>query len=142
MFVKEYRRAFSREWSIMIYRQQDIPMKAHEIFVLGPKTPHEIWGATDEDALRDLREKDVLVTNVDMKFLIDVMLSRIDYCIRVTVNASFMPESTDEICQKYFEDRWNHIRKVFGNVTDDQALEIAHHIEKEYLGMPGDSWHL
>lgn len=142
MFVKEYRRAFSREWSIMIYRQQDIPMKAHEIFVLGPKTPHEIWGATDEDALRDLREKDVLVTNVDMKFLIDVMHSRIDYCIRVTVNASFMPESTDEICQKYFEDRWNHIRKVFGNVTDDEALEIAHHIEKEYLGMPGDSWHL
>ena len=142
MFVKEYRRAFSREWSIMIYRQQDIPMKAREIFVLGPKTPHEIWGATDEDALRDLREKDVLVTNVDMKFLIDVMHSRIDYCIRVTVNASFMPESTDEICQKYFEDRWNHIRKVFGNVTDDEALEIAHHIEKEYLGMPGDSWHL
>jgi len=142
MFVKEYRRAFSREWSIMIYRQQDIPMKAHEIFVLGPKTPHEIWGTTSEDARIDLHKQDILVTDVEMKFLIDVMHSRIDYCIKVTVNASFMPESTDEICQKYFEDRWNHIRKVFGNVTDDEALEIAHHIEKEYLGMPGDSWHL
>ena len=57
MFVKEYRRAFSNEWSIMIYRQLDIPMKAHEIFVLGPKTPHEIWGATSEDARRDLHNK-------------------------------------------------------------------------------------
>lgn len=142
MFVKEYRRAFSREWSIMIYRQQDIPMTAHEIFVLGPKTPHEIWGSTNEDARRDLHEQDNLVSDVEMKFLIDLRLSCIEYCIRVTVNASFMPESTDEICQKYFEDRWNHIRKVFGNVTDDEALEIAHHIEKEYLGMPGDSWHL
>lgn len=142
MFVKEYRRAFSREWSIMIYRHQDIPMKAHEIFVLGPKTPHEIWGSTNEDARRDLHEQDNLVSDVEMKFLIDLRLSRIEYCIKVTVNASFMPESTDEICQKYFEDRWNHIRKVFGNVTDDEALEIAHHIEKEYLGMPGDSWHL
>ena len=142
MFVKEYRRAFSREWSIMIYRQQDIPMKAHEIFVLGPKTPHEIWGATDEDALRDLREQDNLVHDVEMQFLIDIMQSRIEYCIKVTVNASFMPESTDEICQKYFEDRWNHIRKIFGNVNDDEALEIAHAIEKNYLGMPGDSWHL
>ena len=117
-------------------------MKAHEIFVLGPKTPHEIWGTTSEDARRDLQEQDILVSNVDMQFLIDVMHSRIEYCIKVTVNASFMPESTDEICQKYFEDRWDHIRKVFGNVTDDEALEIAHAIEKEYLGMPGDSWHL
>lgn len=142
MFVKEYRRSFSREWSIMIYRQQDIPKKAHEIFVLGPKTPHEIWGATSEDARRDLHEQDILVTDAEMQFRIDMMHSRIDYCITVTVNASFMPESTDEICQKYFEDRWNHIRKIFGNVTDDEALEIAHAIEKEYLGMPGDSWHL
>lgn len=142
MFVKEYRRAFSREWSIMIYRQQDIPMKAHEIFVLGPKTPHEMWGATSEDARRDLREQDNLVHDVEMQFLIDIIHSRIEYCIKVTVNASFMPESTDEICQKYFEDRWNHIRKIFGNVNDDEALEIAHAIEKNYLGMPGDSWHL
>lgn len=142
MFVKEYKRAFSREWSIMIDRQMDIPKKAHEVFVLGPKTPPEIWGATSEDALRDLNEQDILVTDVDMKFLIDMMHSCINYCIRVTVNASFMPESTDEICQKYFEDRWNHIRKVFDNVTDDQALEIAHAIEKNYLGMPGNSWYL
>ena len=142
MFVKEYKRAFSREWSIMIDRQLDIPRKAHEIFVLGPKNPPEIWGATSEDARRDLHEQDILVTDAEMKFLMDLRLSRIEYCIRVTVNASFMPESTDEICQKYFEDRWNHIRKVFDNVTDDEALEIAHHIEKEYLGMPGDSWHL
>jgi len=142
MFVKEYRRAFSHEWSIMIDRQLDIPKKAHEVFVLGPKNPPEIWGATSEDARRDLHEQDILVTDAEMKFLMDLRLSRIEYCIRVTVNASFMPESTDEICQKYFEDRWNHIRKVFDNVTDDQALEIAHHIEKEYLGMHGDSWHL
>lgn len=142
MFVKEYRRAFSREWSIMIYRQQDIPMKAHEIFVLGPKTPHDMWGATSDDARRELREQDNLVHDVEMQFLIDIMQSRIEYCIKVTVNASFMPESTDEICQKYFEDRWNHIRKIFGNVNDDEALEIAHAIEKNYLGMPGDSWHL
>lgn len=142
MFVKEYRRSFSREWSIMIYRQQDIPMKAHEVFVLGPKNPHEMWGATSEDARRDLYEQDNLVHDVEMQFLIDIIHSRIEYCIKVTVNASFMPESTDEICQKYFEDRWNHIRKVFGNVNDDEALEIAHAIEKNYLGMPGDSWHL
>lgn len=136
MFTKEYKRGFSREWSLMISRQLDIPEKMHEIFVLGPRVPRDIWGASNNEAYNELHNQDILVQNVEMMFLTDFRSMTLSFSFKVTVNSSFMPEQTDELCQAYFEKRWKHIRDKFGNVTDGMALEIAHEIERQYLGMP------
>lgn len=136
MFTKEYKRALSREWSLMISRQLDIPEKMHEIFVLGPRVPRDIWGASNNEAYNELHNQDILVQNVEMMLLTDCRSMTLSFSFKVTVNSSFMPEQTDELCQAYFEKRWKHIRDEFGNVTDDMALEIAHEIERQYLGMP------
>lgn len=135
MFTKEYKRGFSREWSLMISRQLDIPEKMHEIFVLGPRVPRDIWGASNDEAYAELHNQDILVQNVEMMLLTDFRSMTLSFSFKVTVNSSFMPEQTDELCQAYFEKRWKHIRDEFGNVTDDTALEIAHEIERQYLGM-------
>ena len=135
MFTKDYRREFSREWSLMISRQLDIPEEMHKIFVLGPRVPHDVWGASNIQAYNELHGQDILVQNVEMTFQTDCRTMTIWFSMNVTVNAGFMPESTDDLCQEYFEKRWKHIRDQFGNVSDAMALEIAHGIERNYLGM-------
>ena len=76
----------------------------------------------------ELRKKDSLIKRVDFMFLLDPISGTYSFNMIVTVNASFLPECVDEICQEYFDTIEKELLDNFTGpdgrlITDDEAEE-------------------
>lgn len=134
MFKKRYEHKFSREFSYLIDRMFMIPEKVHEIFMIGLKTPQDMWGTNSIRSTLHLKELDNLIQDVTLHFTTDLKEGCISFCMIVNVNASFMPDTTDALCQEYFNGVLTRIQSYFAGMTEADAVEAAHAIEEQYLG--------
>lgn len=78
----------------------------------------------------ELKKKDSLIKRVEFMFLLDIISGTYSFNMIVTVNASFLPECVDEICQEYFDTiekkMLDHFTGPNGRlITDDEAEEVV-----------------
>lgn len=76
----------------------------------------------------EIRKKDSLIKRVEFMFLLDPISGTYSFNMIVTVNASFLPECVDDICQEYFntieKELLDHFTDSSGRlITDDEAEE-------------------
>ncbi len=85
----------------------------------------------------ELRKKDSLIKKVEFMFLLDVVSGTYSFNMIVSVNASFLPECIDEICQEYFDkiekEMLDHFTNLSGRlITDVEAEEVVEDLIKNW----------
>lgn len=85
----------------------------------------------------ELKKKDSLIKRVEFMFLLDVVSGTYSFSMVVTVNASFLPECVDEICQEYFDtiekEMLDHFTNLSGRlITDDEAEGVVEDLIKNW----------
>ena len=132
MFTKRYRHDFSRSYSHLIDVQFNISEKFAGLFhTRGMNlSPSNYFRKSFSDMEYELRKKDSLIKKVEFMFLLDVVSGTYSFNMIVSVNASFLPECIDEICQEYFDkiekEMLDHFTNLSGRlITDDEAEEAV-----------------
>lgn len=139
MFTKRYRHDFSRSYSRLIDAQFNISEKFASLFYARGMnlSPSNYFRKSFSDMEYELRKKDSLIKRVEFMFLLDPISGTYSFNMIVTVNASFLPECVDEICQEYFDtiekEMLDHFTNLNGNlITDDEAEECVEGLIKNW----------
>lgn len=132
MFTKKYRHDFSRSYSRLIDVQFNISEKFASIFYTRGMnlSPSNYFRKSFSDMEYELKKKDSLIKRIEFTFLLDPISKTYSFNMIVTVNASFLPECVDEICQEYFDtiekEMLDHFTDSNGRlITDDEAEECV-----------------
>lgn len=144
MYTKRYKHVFNMTQSQLIDAWESISDEMIKIFGnLGPRRPNEYFKKSFSDMEYELKKQDNLISGVQFMFLHDLRFMCTSFAMIVTVNASFMPECVDEICQKYFDkiedEMMDHFRLPSGRIaSDDDINTIIGYIIENYGGIvPG-----
>ena len=139
MFTKRYRHDFSRSYSRLIDVQFNISEKFASLFYTRGMnlSPSNYFRKSFSDMEYELRKKDSLIKRVEFMFLLDLISGNYSFNMIVTVNASFLPECVDEICQEYFntieKEMLDHFTDPSGRlITDDEAEECVEGLIKNW----------
>lgn len=138
MYTKRYKHVFNMTQSQLIDGWESISDEMIKIFgTIGPRRPHEYFRKNFDEMRHELKQKDTLISDVQFVFAHDLIQMRIEFLMTVTVNASFMPETVDDICQKYFdkieEEMMDHFRMPDGHLaTDDEITKVINSLIKNY----------
>lgn len=135
MFTKEYKYEFSREYSELIDAILNRPSELNEIFYDFPAGFNWFLRKPIYQTCEELKKKDSLISNTHIMFSYNLVDMIISFNMIVTVNASFMPDEVDNVCQEYFDDLMEFINKRFEvkdgiMMTDEQAYELATSIKR------------
>lgn len=135
MFTKKYKYEFSNEYSELIEAILNRSPELNEIFYDFPAGVDWFLRKPTYQTCEELKKKDSLISNVHIMFSYNVVDMILSFNMIVTVNASFMPDEVDSICQEYFDDLMKFINKRFEvkdgiMMTDEQAYELATSIKK------------
>jgi hypothetical protein len=140
MIKKDYEYEFSMAISKLIETQFGVPDRMFEIFVLGfARKPSEFFKKSFSEMEKDLKQKYNLIQSVEFCLLRSNETLTDIFRMRVTVNASFMPECVDEVCTDYFE---NTVKKELlknfsvrydgAIISDEQAEDIRQVLIRDY----------
>ena len=140
MVKKDYEYEFSMAISKLIETQFTVPDRMFEIFVLGfARKPSEFFKKSFSEMEKDLKQKDNLIQSVEFCLLRSIETLTDIFRMRVTVNASFMPECVDEICIDYFENivkpellKNFSVRYDGTLISDEQAEDIRQGLIRDY----------
>lgn len=135
MFLKQYKHEFSIEYSELIDVILDTPTELNDIFYDYPAGVQWFFRKPLAEVCKDLQDKDILISSVSLKFLYNAITGTHSFVMQVNVNASFMPEEVDAVCQDYFDNLMFFINKRFedpnGIMMDNEtAHELALSIRK------------
>lgn len=140
MVKKDYEYEFSVAISKLIETQFTVPDRMFEIFVLGfARKPSEFFKKSFSKMEKDLKQKDNLIHQVEFCLLKSIKTLTDTFRMRVTVNASFMPECVDEVRSDYFENTVKpELLKNFSVrydgtlISDEQAEDIRQGLIRDY----------
>lgn len=138
MFTKKYKYEFSSEYSELIVVILNQSPKLREIFHDFPAGVNWFLRKPIHDTNEELKKKDDLISNIHIEFSYNPIEMILSFNMIVTVNASFMPDEVDSVCQEYFDDLVEFINKRFEvkdriMMTDEQAYELAMSIKKGFI---------
>lgn len=136
MFTKKYKYELSRGYGELIEAILNRSPKLNEIFYDFPAGFGWFLRKPLYQTCEELKKKDSLISNVYITFSYNLIEMILSFNMIVTVNASFMPDEVDNICQEYFDDLIEFINKRFEvkdgiMMTDEQAYELAMSIKRE-----------
>lgn len=140
MIKKDYEYEFSMAISKLIETQFTVPDRMFEIFALCfARKPSEFFKKSFSEMENDLKQKDNLIHQVEFCLLKSSKTITDTFRMRVTVNASFMPECVDEVCTDYFENivkpelLRNFSFRCDGTlISDEQAEDIRQGLIRDY----------
>lgn len=129
MFEQEYRERFSFGYSQLIDAWFDLPPILDKIFAGIHKTPQVLMGKTNQQIEDELNRMDNLIVHAQPCFKYDCN-GFFSFTLNVQVNASFMPDEVDKVCEDYFDMLFNNILKHFVDfngepLSDSDAEDIA-----------------
>lgn len=130
MFTQRYKHKFTIVQSQLIDAWNSISDKMIEIFGnLGPRRPNEYFKKSFDAMEYELKKQDNLISRVQFMFLYDPISMCTSFAMLVTVNASFIPECVDDICQKYFDkiedEMTDHFRLPNGHIASDDDINAV-----------------
>ena len=118
MCEKEYRERFSYGYSKLIDAWFDLPPILDKIFMGIHKTPQVLMGKTNQQIKDELNKKDNLIVQAQPCFKYDYN-GYFSFTLNIQVNASFMPDEVDKVCEDYFDMLFNNILKHFVDCNDE-----------------------
>ena len=132
MIQKNYEYEFSIALSRLIETQFSVPEGMFDVFhIFFARRPSQFFKKSFAEMEQDLKQKDILIRSVEFCLLRSPRTFTDTFRMRVTVNASFMPECVDDICNDYFENtvkpellRNFSVRTDGTLITDEQAEKI------------------
>lgn len=135
MFLKQYKHEFSRGYSELIDVILDTATELNNIFYDYPAGVQWFLRKPCAEVCEELQDKDILISSVSIIFLYNPITGTYSFVMKVNVNASFMPEEVDSVCQEYFDNLVKFINKRFEvkdgiMITDETAHELALSIRK------------
>ena len=140
MIQKDYEYEFSIALSRLIETQFSVPEGMFDVFhIFFARRPSQFFKKSFAEMEYDLKQKDILIHSVEFCLLYSLKTSTNTFRMRVTVNASFMPECVDDICNDYFENTVkpellrNFSVRIDGTlITDEQAEKIRKNLVINY----------